>query len=495
MGSMILYALKKRKNSVLNEKHLLFSKNFDFSPFKDVINNEYKKIKLNDIKKRKDKKYLSQRIINNNSSVKYGNSDSNIINKNNDYDKNNIFNKTYFNDKGRNDKNFIKKKLFKRNISWNSPYNSINEIKKIKLNNNNQQENLIFSSFSNNNNNNNDLQFSNWTTRNKRKINLNNNNINNICNSDSNTYNNFYISNYSEMKNDTTNFFRKNSTPNKNKLFTKKSFVNSNKDMININSPKIIFIDNSSLNIRNNKNENKYKFNSEGNNFTKKYILKNIRKHSNSPIFNKIKSNIINKKEIDVNNLSKQFKLNFNRKVKSLKNITKACNTELIRIIDLNNKEDANNIRIKKKNNIDKVKKELDIRKDILDKNSNDKTNKGKIQKYKVLMNDVKVEMNLSNIEDKNIMNLIKKKINIISDSIALNMIEKCLGIKENVGFDIDELLNEHINKKKDIQKYKMQEIRKRAENNYQKMIKLRHNLSESKIYKSTLINDLEHKD
>jgi hypothetical protein len=265
--------------------------------------------------------------------------------------------------------------------------------------------------------------------------------------------------------------------------------------MININSPKIIFIDNSSLNIRNEKNENKYKFNSEGNNFTKKYILKNIRKHSNSPIFNKIKSNIINKKEIDVNNLSKNFKLNFNRKVKSLKNITKACNTELIRIIDLNNKEDANNIRIKKKNNIDKVKKELDIRKDILDKNSNDKTNKGKIQKYKVLMNDVKVEMNLSNIEDKNIMNLIKKKINIISDSIALNMIEKCLGIKENVGFDIDELFNEHINKKKDIQKYKMQEIRKRAENNYQKMIKLRHNLSESKIYKSTLINDLEHKD
>ena len=98
-------------------------------------------------------------------------------------------------------------------------------------------------------------------------------------------------------------------------------------------------------------------------------------------------------------------------------------------------------------------------------------------------MNDVKVEMNLSDIEDKNIMNLIKKKINIISDSIALNMIEKCLGIKENIGFDIDELFNEHINRKKDIQKHKIQEIRKRAENNYQKMVKLRRNLSESKIY------------
>ena len=62
-------------------------------------------------------------------------------------------------------------------------------------------------------------------------------------------------------------------------------------------------------------------------------------------------------------------------------------------------------------------------------------------------------------------------------------MIEQSLGIKKNVGFDIDELFNEHINKKNDIQNFKIQLIRKRAENNYQKMLRLRHNLSGSKLF------------
>ena len=158
----------------------------------------------------------------------------------------------------------------------------------------------------------------------------------------------------------------------------------------------------------------------------------------------------------------------------------------------MNNKENKKNIKDNNKNNNEKIKNELDIRKDIFDKNTNEKSNKRKIKKFKILMNNAKVELNLSDADEKKTMNILKKKINIISDSIALNMIEKCLGIKKNVGFDVDELFNENIKKKKDIQKSKIEQIRKKAENNYKKMIKLRYIISESKKNHSDLDNNCE---
>ena len=467
IGPMMLYALRKRGNSrdIAKEKKLSISKNFVYSPFKDVImNNEYKKIKLNATKKRENKNNIAQKNIN---STTLNLNKINIEPDNNHINKQNLLNKTYFNYKGRNDN--LLKRIFKKKISWNS-YSPKNE--KINYNKYNQQE---YNSFLNENN---DLRFSNWTTRNQKIIYPDK--MNNQYNSDSNDISsNFYINNYSEKTNN-INFNKENSTSNKNTILTNNFFTNSNNDIININSAKRVLI-NKKFNLKNNK-------------FNTKYILKDIKKHSNSPIYHKIKNNIDEKTKINDKKISKKFKLFLNRKVNSLNNIAKACNTELIRIIDMNSREDINDIRIKNNKIIDEIKNELDIRKDILDKHTNDKNNKGKLKKYKVLMNDVKVEMNLSDIEDKNIMNLIKKKINIISDSIALNMIEKCLGIKENIGFDIDELFNEHINRKKDIQKHKIQEIRKRAENNYQKMVKLRRNLSESKIYNIIFNNNMKFK-
>ena len=467
IGPMMLYALRKRGNSrdIAKEKKLSISKNFVYSPFKDVImNNEYKKIKLNATKKRENKNNIAQKNIN---STTLNLNKINIEPDNNHINKQNLLNKTYFNYKGRNDN--LLKGFFKKKISWNS-YSPKND--KINYNKYNQQE---YNSFVNENN---DLRFSNWTTRNQKIIYPDK--MNNQYNSDSNDISsNFYINNYSEKTNN-INFNKENSTSNKNTILTNNFFTNSNNDIININSAKRVLI-NKKFNLKNNK-------------FNTKYILKDIKKHSNSPIYHKIKNNIDEKTKINDKKISKKFKLFLNRKVNSLNNIAKACNTELIRIIDMNSKEDINNIKIKNNKIIDEIKNELDIRKDILDKHTNDKNNKGKLKKYKVLMNDVKVEMNLSDIEDKNIMNLIKKKINIISDSIALNMIEKCLGIKENIGFDIDELFNEHINRKKDIQKHKIQEIRKRAENNYQKMVKLRRNLSESKIYNIIFNNNMKFK-
>ena len=506
MGSMELFELGKRKNSVYlgKEKNLISSNNFILSPFRDIINDEYKKLKLQNNSsdntnnnKRRDKKYLTQLIgkntftpVFNSNITKNNNNNTCYNNRNNDNietNKNNIFTKTYFNN------NYRNKKIIKRNISWTKPLSSRNENKSIfyknsdnKNNNSNQNENNIYYNYLDKYNNN--LQFANWTTRNKKNINYKNDN-NNIYNSDSkNNTKNYFINSYNDSKN-ITNYFNQNSF-NKTKDFFSRNITNSNKDIFYFNSTKSKFTNNSSASNINQKTNNKnYIFNSEENKSSKIYILKKLKKNSNlnSSIFKKINPKLLNitreKSNNNIKKFSNKFKNFFYRKVKNLKNITKACNTELIRLIVINNKKTEESIKYRKKSKIDKVKKELDIRKDILDKNSNDEANKLKLTKYKALMNDVKLEMNLSTPEEKKSINLLRKKINIISDSIALNMIEQSLGIKKNVGFDIDELFNEHINKKKDIKKYKMQLIRKKAENNYQKMVRLRHNLTGAKLF------------
>lgn len=100
-------------------------------------------------------------------------------------------------------------------------------------------------------------------------------------------------------------------------------------------------------------------------------------------------------------------------------------------------------------------------------------------------MNDIKVDINLQDADTNKAMNILRKKINIISDTIALNIVEHNLGIKKNEGFDIDELLNEYYHKKEEIEKMKISQIRKKAENNYNKMIKLSYTLSNEQFIKN----------
>ena len=468
MGPMVLYALRKRKKTIYidqaKEKCLSFSKNFILSPFKYEFNSDYyKKIKNEVIKKRRNKKFLTQRINSfspNNTHYTY---------------KNNIYNNLGLDYRTKKENNSDKNKIFKRKMSCFPICTS-----------NNQSNNNIIYDYKNKrhsminpliNKYNNDSDFSNNTTRNK----------NNIIPSDSRNYtNNYFISNYSEKKNN--NFINSLSTPRTNSLYYYSSSDTSN-DNINFTTSKNKFTNSSS------QNENKYIFNSAKNFLRKKNIIQNLDKLNNIN-YKKIKPKLIKdiraKSQKTIKKLSNKFKTFFDEKVKSLNNITKACNTELVRLIYMNNKENKKNIKDNNKNNNEKIKNELDIRKDIFDKNTNEKSNKRKIKKFKILMNNAKVELNLSDADEKKTMNILKKKINIISDSIALNMIEKCLGIKKNVGFDVDELFNENIKKKKDIQKSKIEQIRKKAENNYKKMIKLRYIISESKKNHSDLDNNCE---
>ena len=181
--------------------------------------------------------------------------------------------------------------------------------------------------------------------------------------------------------------------------------------------------------------------------------------------------------------MTSKFNSYFDKKVKSLNNINRICNTELIKIIDMNQSENSNKIKM---NNIDEVKNELDVRKDIYDEDSNIKLNNDKKEKHKILMNDIKVDVNLQDADTNKAMNILRKKINIISDTIALNIVEHNLGIKKNEGFDIDELLNEHYHKKEEFEKMKISKIRQKAENNYNKMIKLSYTLYNEEFFKKS---------
>ena len=477
LGAMFLYALRKQRKSVefKNRKESISSsKNYILSPSKDIINNEYEKSKNNISQKRNFENHLTKNISFNsfcpilNSNIIDNNNNKNYNFKNSVFDisKNNLFNKTYFNNSKGNEISFKNQKKITRNISSFNQTNSSNEeSKNNSIYGNNFIEKYNSSPFINKCQNN--LMFPDWTARNKKSNYYKNNDR--IYNSDSK--NNNYISNYTERKNQ-INYFNHQSSINSNLYHG--IITSTNNDIIH-------YISKNNKNNNNlsdsNKKENNLFFYSVKNKSSNEFLLKNSNKNSISNLFllKNIKPNksifVRAKSQSNYKKYSKQFAKKLNRKVKSLNNITKTCNSELIRLIDVNNKIGEKSVRYKLKEKKEEIKKELDIRKALLDKHS-------KEGKYKALLDDLRIEITLSNKDNKHIINLLKKKINKISDSIALNMLEKCFRNKKKAIFDINELFKEHINKKIDKQNSKIKEIKKKAENNYQKMVKLRHNLS-----------------
>ena len=73
--------------------------------------------------------------------------------------------------------------------------------------------------------------------------------------------------------------------------------------------------------------------------------------------------------------------------------------------------------------------------------------------------------------------NLLKKNINKISSSEALDIIEKCFDKDQKEKLDVQQLLVEYNNNKIKKELFKIEEIRKKAERNYKKMIKMKYNL------------------
>ena len=144
LKNKILFDLNKKINSIHfnngKEKFLTSSKNFTLSPYKDMINYEYKKIKLNNISKRRDKKYLTHNSFSpvfNSNLFSSEASNNDIINN----DNNNFLNNTYIGKK-----NTYSQKVFKRDISLNTHYSSNSKNKHQDINDINLNEKLLFSS-------------------------------------------------------------------------------------------------------------------------------------------------------------------------------------------------------------------------------------------------------------------------------------------------------------------------------------------------------------
>ena len=145
--------------------------------------------------------------------------------------------------------------------------------------------------------------------------------------------------------------------------------------------------------------------------------------------------------------------------------MTHNSNKVLIELIDKNNQE-INISKGKELKMSEALEDELDIRKDIL----SDKTEKQlkESKTYKIIQEkDYQVKS----------YNLLKKNLNIISDSDAMKLLEKCLDKSQKEKLDINKLLKERINKKLEKECMNIGEIRKKTEKNYKKIIKMRYNL------------------
>ena len=147
-------------------------------------------------------------------------------------------------------------------------------------------------------------------------------------------------------------------------------------------------------------------------------------------------------------------------------------NNKLMQLIDSNNQEINNT-----KGIITKQNDELDIRKDILDEDGKNYLNNKKEEKKEILTESNNYKINLSNEDQIQSFDLLKKNINKISASEALKLIEKCIDKKQKEKVDFEQLLKDYNDKRKQRELLHIIEIRKKAEDNYQKMIKMKYNV------------------
>ena len=261
-----------------------------------------------------------------------------------------------------------------------------------------------------------------------------------------------YIRDYTDKKNENNNFY----TPTKGNN-SKDLILNLNRDNNNSSSSK--------TNAYNNYN---YIFSEETKSFNQN-DLNPGKNNISSSIIRINKLNSLNKDNVkNLDNLKKaanNFKNFINNKIKNLNNMTHSCNKVLIDLIDKNNQEiNISKGKIMKTN--ETLAEELDIRKDIISEENQKKLKENKT--YRIIQEkDYQVKS----------FYLLKKNLNIISDSDAMKMLEKCLDKSQKEKLDINKLLKERINKKLEKECMNFNETKKKVEKNYKKIIKMRYNL------------------
>ena len=152
---------------------------------------------------------------------------------------------------------------------------------------------------------------------------------------------------------------------------------------------------------------------------------------------------------------------------KILTNLVERINQDIIKTKEIEFKKD------------EMLKEELDIRKDILndenEKNYLDKKNENELKENYDDKNRYRI--NPKNNEEIKSLNLLKKNINVMEEKDALKIIERLVDKSQKEKVDVKKLLEDYYNKKKEKEVIRIAEIRKKAEKNYKKLIKLQFNL------------------
>ena len=268
------------------------------------------------------------------------------------------------------------------------------------------------------------------------------------------------ITSYTDKKNKNNYLRNKISSRNNNYKFYNNAIFNSHKNSNNLSdSKKNVYSNYNNIFSDDNSTNNKHFYsNSKDNNF-----LTSIQKISK---FNLLKKNkIINPNNLK--NVTNSFKKHFHKKIiflnynmcenkKILTNLVERFNQDIIKTKEIEFKKDET------------LKEELDIRKDILNDENELKENYVDKNRYRI---------NPKNNEEIKSLNLLKKNINIMEEKDALKIIERLVDKSQREKLDVKKLLEDYYNKKKEKEMIRIAEIRKKAEKNYKKLIKLQFNL------------------
>lgn len=477
IGSMIFYDLRgrnKRKTRNMNlgkEKILSISKNFTSSPIKDVVGNALNKIKFWDKNSKRLKNFFKKNLMKNREEI--DENEENISNKDLD-------SKDY---KTHREKANLKLNIYNSNENNNLNTNIIsndsisNTISKnfLKLTSHVSNKSVVFGNYDK-------MEPSSLDTRNNesnsfgkkdslRKRSSINKSIENNLEGDK--FINSYTSDFRKLdyiipKIAIYNNLSRNNG-NISNLFYKS---NTNTEMKK----------NNKYNISNIKTKSNFLF-TQTNFRSKKYVSNNYSKafsgfkinynskHKYSPRFHLPKyDEILKKKNI-------KYKANLNNQIVKLNKYTNKCNIELIKLIDGNN---GDNYKERKRKIINKTK--LDMKEILI--GDNIKKNKNKIEEkmkekekenntVKVLVERAKIDMgdNFGELDPQKKEKMLKKNINHIRDEQALEIMEDILEKKE---LDMREIIGDEDDKLQIKKEHYMKLIRKKAESNYEKMLKLK---------------------
>ena len=444
MGEMTFYNLRDKNNKNIRiitnskEKLLGLSKNFASHNGKDIVTNQFYKIKFWDRNaKRIDKLFAKSnksRTNLNNSDISNNEDEGQFIefeNENDDIEKNNTNNISNNNDESieyilmknslTDKRTPIKIGKYSIDTSPNMGTGGYNKLFLVDKNDSHSYNKLFLSNYSNTNNN-----CENSNVPKNYKLKINNNKRGSFFRPFKTSYNGF-----------------NDSVPKSNILNTNNNF---NKTASNYF-----------------KKRNKKSFSSNTRNIVYYKDFDNLLK-STTRIHSKNINRVMEKFRI----LSTKFKSKFDNKISNLNKYTNKCNNKLYKLIDGNNTENAT---VKEQAMLKKDK--LDLKEVLFGKDfpKKKKDNVVKNENIKTIVKNITYEE-----ENKKNKILLRKKINNIPDDLALEMVEYSVRNKRKE-FNLKEILKGSERKKTEVEEKRIKNSRKKLEANYIKMIKLEKNI------------------